>query len=84
MFDAELYRDRSEVDLWRQRDPIATMTSRLRDTGGVTDESLTALEASIADEIEAAVRFAEAGTWEPVSDLLKDVYTPVEHPAAVR
>ena len=24
-------------------------------------------------EVDAAVRFAEAGTWEPVEDLLRDV-----------
>ena len=27
-------------------------------------------------EVEAAVAFAEDGTWEPVADLLKDVLTP--------
>jgi pyruvate dehydrogenase E1 component alpha subunit len=27
-------------------------------------------------EVERAVAFAEAGAWEPVEDLLKDVYAP--------
>jgi hypothetical protein len=27
--------------------------------------------------VKAAVDFAEKGEWEPVEDLLKDVYTPV-------
>jgi pyruvate dehydrogenase E1 component alpha subunit len=30
----------------------------------------------VAGEISEAVDFAEAGTWEPTEDLLKDVYTP--------
>ena len=35
-----------------------------------------AIEASVADEVDEAVAFAEAGPWEPVEDLTKDVYTP--------
>ena len=80
MFDPELYRDKSEVEAWKPRDPITTLTSRLKERGEITDALLAALDASVADEIDLAVRFAEAGTWEPVSDLLKDVYTPVERP----
>jgi pyruvate dehydrogenase E1 component alpha subunit len=76
MFDAELYRDRSEVDLWRQRDPIETFTARLKQDGLATDAVLAAIETSVADEVELAVRFAETAHWEPVEDLLKDVYTP--------
>ncbi len=82
MFDAELYRDKAEVEAWKPRDPITTFTSRLRERGEANDAILAALDASVADEIDLAVRFAEGGTWEPVEDLLKDVYTPVEHPAS--
>jgi pyruvate dehydrogenase E1 component alpha subunit len=78
MFDAELYRDKSEVEAWKQRDPIATLTVSLKERGIATDALIAALDASVADEIDRAVQFAEAGTWEPVEDLLKDVYTPVE------
>jgi TPP-dependent pyruvate/acetoin dehydrogenase alpha subunit len=31
------------------------------------------IEAEVADEIAAAVAFAEAGTWEPVEDLARFV-----------
>jgi TPP-dependent pyruvate/acetoin dehydrogenase alpha subunit len=41
----------------------------------VTTEDIERLEAAVADEIEQAVAFAEAGPWEPVEDLRKDVYT---------
>ena len=80
MFDAELYRDKSEVEAWKQRDPLATLTVSLKERGIATDALIAALETSVADEIDRAVQFAEAGTWEPVEDLLKDVYTPVEPP----
>ena len=32
------------------------------------------IEAEVAAEIEAAVTFAEAGTWEPVEHLTRFVY----------
>ena len=76
MFDAELYRDKSEVESWKARDPITTFTARLREDGVVTDQVLGAITTSVADEIDLAVQFAEAAGWEPVEDLLKDVYTP--------
>jgi TPP-dependent pyruvate/acetoin dehydrogenase alpha subunit len=78
MFDAELYRDRSEVERWKQRDPLATYAACLRTQSLATDPLLAAIDVSVADEIDRAVQFAEAGTWEPVADLLEDVYTPTE------
>jgi len=78
MFDAELYREKAEVERWKQRDPITTFTASLTARGVASDALIAGLEASVSDEIDRAVQFAEAGTWEPVADLLKDVYTPVE------
>ena len=66
MFDAELYREKAEVELWKQRDPIAAFVARLKEAGGVTDEAIAALDARISKEIAKAVEFAEAGDWEPV------------------
>lgn len=79
MFDAELYREKGEVEAWKARDPLATFPAELKERGLAPDAIVAALEASVADEIDLAVRFAEAGSWEPVEDLLKDVYTPVAH-----
>ena len=42
----------------------------------MSDSDLAALEAEVAAEVAEAVAFAEGGPWEPVEDLLKDVYTP--------
>jgi pyruvate dehydrogenase E1 component alpha subunit len=76
MFDAELYRDKSEVERWKERDPIATAVAEFKKRGVATDALIAAIEASVSDEVEQAVQFAEAGTWEPVDHLLRDVYTP--------
>ena len=75
MFDAELYRTKTEVEQWKPRCPILTFTSRLRAEGLIDDPALAAIEADVADEIARAVAFAEAGSWEPVEDLARHVYT---------
>ena len=76
MFDAELYREKTEVDAWKIRDPIRSFSSRLVEGGQLTDSLLAAIDTSVVDEMDAAVSFAEAGQWEPVEELLTDVYTP--------
>jgi pyruvate dehydrogenase E1 component alpha subunit len=76
MYDPELYRTKGEVDLWKERDPIPALAARLRRAGALDDTLLTALETEIDVEIAAAVAAAEAAPWEPVEDLLRDVYTP--------
>lgn len=75
MFDAELYRDKAEVEAWRPRCPIVTFSQRLRDWGLLDDATLADLERQVDAEIDAAVAFAEAGTWEPVEDLTRFVYS---------
>ncbi len=76
MFDAELYRDKAEVEQWKQRDPIRLLGARLEADGSLDATLRTSLDAEIDAEIERAVAFAEAGTWEPVEQLTRDVYTP--------
>jgi len=75
MFDAELYRDKDEVEAWKTRGPIHTFTARLKAEGKLTEDEFLALDAAAQREVEAAVAFAEAGTWEPVETMLGDVYT---------
>jgi pyruvate dehydrogenase E1 component alpha subunit len=75
MFDAELYRQKAEVEEWKTRGPIHTFTARLKAAGKLTEEEFLALDARAEVEVAVAVDFAEAGTWEPVEDLLKDLHT---------
>lgn len=73
MFDPQLYRKKEEVQAWMQHDPI----SRFRDwaiaAGEIDASHVEEIEAEVARQISQAVAFAEAGTWEPISDLMKDV-----------
>ncbi len=73
MFDTELYRTKEEVELWKQRDPIEVLVRHLADSGLFRQADRDALERDVAAEVEAAVAFAEAGTWEPAEDLTRFV-----------
>jgi len=68
--------DKAEVEAWKTRGPIHTFTARLKAQGSLTEEEFLALDAAAQAEVDAAVAFAEAGSWEPVEDLLRDVHTP--------
>jgi len=82
MFDPELYRDEEEVEEWKKRDPIDTFFDRMAAEGVLDDADREALEAEVAEEVDEAEAFAEAGTWEPVEDLTRFVYSEPEAAAA--
>jgi len=75
MFDPELYRTKAEVEQWKKRDPIVLLTSKLLQESLITNTDVEVLEKEIAAEIDDAVQFAEAGTWEPVEELTRFVHT---------
>jgi pyruvate dehydrogenase E1 component alpha subunit len=74
MFDAQLYRDKSEIDIWRKKEPIARLQAWLQASHMVHPEEIARIEADVDAEIAEAVAFAEAGTWEPVEQLTRFVY----------
>lgn len=78
MFDAELYRDKAEVDRWKQHDPIQTFTDRLKSAGMLTEADFERIDREAEAEVDAAVAFAEAGTWEPVDRLTAAVCAPIQ------
>ena len=75
MFDPELYRDKQEVEDWKERGPIASFSARLKAQGLLTEEQFLEINTQAAAEVEDAVAFAENGTWEPVEQLTRDVTT---------
>lgn len=77
MFDAELYRDKAEVERWKLRDPIHTFTDKLKAAALMDEADFARIDREVEQEVDAAVAFAEAGTWEPAQNLLRDVTTPV-------
>lgn len=75
MFDPELYRPKDEVEEWKTRDPIEFHKERLIKDGVLTDDDVAEMEEAVSREIEEAIEFAEAGTWEPVEELTRFVYS---------
>lgn len=76
MFDAQLYRDKDEVEEWRVKGPIVRFQTWLVENGLIHDEDIATIEEQVDAEIAEAVAFSEAGTWEPVATLTKDVMAP--------
>ena len=69
MFDTQAYRTRGEIEGWKHLDPIAKLRGWMLANHQATDGELDAIESGIGAEIDAAVAFAEAGSFEPVEDL---------------
>ena len=77
MFDAQLYRDKAEVEEWRTHGPVITLTTRLKAAGLMTEDDFQRIEQDADAEVQAAVEFAEQSDWEPVEDLTRHVYAEV-------
>jgi pyruvate dehydrogenase E1 component alpha subunit/2-oxoisovalerate dehydrogenase E1 component len=74
-FDTELYRAKAEVEEWKQRDPITNFSQLMKEQGTLDNADVEAIEREVKAEVDEAVAFAEAGTWEPVADLTRFVYS---------
>ncbi|MBP7616674.1 MAG: pyruvate dehydrogenase (acetyl-transferring) E1 component subunit alpha, partial [Steroidobacteraceae bacterium] len=55
MFDAQLYRDKAEVEEWRKRGPLTTLTTRLKAAGLLSEDDFQALLREADAEVAAAV-----------------------------
>lgn len=69
MYDPDLYRDKAEIERWKERDPIPALAARLAASGVLTDGAMERLEEEVAAEVDDAVAFAESGTLEDVAEL---------------
>jgi len=77
MYDPELYRDKEEVERWKERDPIAAFRARCLAEGLLQDDDVDALERDAVTTVDAAVEFAESGTDEPIEELTRFVTSEV-------
>jgi pyruvate dehydrogenase E1 component alpha subunit len=74
MYDPDLYRSKEEIERWREHDPILALTGQLEAAQLLHPGDVEELERAAAEEIAAAIAFAEAGTVEPVEDLERFLY----------
>ncbi|MEV6210178.1 pyruvate dehydrogenase (acetyl-transferring) E1 component subunit alpha [Kitasatospora sp. NPDC051914] len=78
MYDPDLYRDKAEVERWKQRDPITALVRRMQTEDGFGEDALALLEKDVAGELDRALEKARQGGPEPVEDLLRFVHSPQE------
>jgi len=69
MYDPDRYRDKAEIEQWKERDPIPALVAVLSAEGLLTDDDVDELESAVTAELDDAVAFADAGTLEALEDL---------------
>lgn len=84
MFDAQLYRDKAEVEGWKVRDPITRFRDWALSANLIHAEDVARLESEAAAEVHEAVAFAEAAPLEPTEDLTKYVCATERTAAAAK
>jgi pyruvate dehydrogenase E1 component alpha subunit len=73
MYDPDRYRDKEEIQHWRERDPLVVAGQRLVASGAATDDELRDIDTEVTVEVDAAVAFAEGGTQEDIAELTRFV-----------
>ena len=72
--DAQKYRSPDELKAARAQDPIQRLAAALVGSGALAPNGLTAIEARVDEEIDAAVAFAAGSPLAEAGDILGDVY----------
>lgn len=73
MYDPDRYREKTEIEQWKERDPIDLLVAAMTAAGEIDDAGLAAARAEVADRIAAAVDAAEQDPFEPVEELTRFV-----------
>jgi pyruvate dehydrogenase E1 component alpha subunit len=72
--DAQRYRTRQEVDMWKEKDPIRRFQAQLVGEGILTEEESEELRKAAHQAIEQAVAFAESSPEPLVEEITEGVY----------
>ena len=80
MSDPQKYRDKEEVEEYKQRDPIDHVLKVLKDQYNVEDVLIEEINERVKAEVEESVKFAEESPWPNEDELLKDVYVQEDYP----
>jgi acetoin:2,6-dichlorophenolindophenol oxidoreductase subunit alpha len=69
------YRPDSEVELWKQRDPITMIEGRMAAMGVMSADGATAVWDALRADIADAIAFADASPLPEKDQMMADVYT---------
>jgi pyruvate dehydrogenase E1 component alpha subunit len=74
--DPQQYRSREEITEWAdRRDPLKRLATYMRAEGVLTEAQDQAIQQQVAEDIQAAVNFAENSPYPEPDELYKDVYS---------
>ena len=74
MADPAKYRESSEVDEWRKKDPVESFPEYIISSNIASKEEIEDVKKSVEDELNAAVKFATESNEPDLESLSKDVY----------
>ena len=77
--DKNLYRSKTEIAEWRDRDPIQAYAEQALEAGVLAGEDLDAIQAQVRQEIRDAVVFGTQGAEPTVEAMLAGVYAPEDY-----
>jgi 2-oxoisovalerate dehydrogenase E1 component alpha subunit len=72
--DDRRYREREEVEDWRQKDPITRFERHLEEAGLLDEEKKEEIGSRIKDEVDEAVEYAEEAPFADPEEALERVY----------
>jgi len=72
--DPEVYREREEVEEWREKDPIESFARRCIEAGVLGEREVQAVRDKAEQTVLAAVEFAEASEEPPLDTLYENLY----------
>lgn len=76
--DPEVYREREEVEEWREKDPIETFARRCVEAGVLGEREVQEVRDKAEAEVEAAVEFAEASPEPALDTMYEGLYAHTE------
>ncbi len=76
--DPEVYREKEEVEEWREKDPLVTFAARCEDEGVLTPEDVEKIKAEADETVKAAVEFADASPEPSLESLYDELYVVSE------
>jgi pyruvate dehydrogenase E1 component alpha subunit len=68
------YRDKSEVDEWRKKDPIAGLKAYLLEHGVLDEAEAERIEQDVVAQVEEAIEFAKSSPDPSPDILMEDIY----------
>lgn len=76
--DPRIYRTKEEEELWKQKDPIIKLKTKLLNEEIFNKEEIEDIERNALKSIEISTKFALESPFPRVNDLYKDVYIPIK------